>query len=284
MTTVSENGSAVLELLAEDYGSATAVRALWQWAGGREAEIEWSERSEDTWERLWILADRPGAGATQLSLVREVLEDSPGHPVLLEFLLAVAEERFADLIPAADFLLLELERLQESGYSLAALRDYLTAFPARGWSATFAVMAPALHERGTAPERERLLASLEPLLSLTALLEELPVLRDALQVSPEQGRTDALRELERHQAQLESIDEPECQELADLIKRTLASFGLRRSPSQALLTSKLTSLIARARVHGGPESVRLDAIAEGLRAALWGTAPRDPLLEDEDEE
>lgn len=75
----------LIQLLADTYSDSSAIRAIWQRAGGRAGEVENIARPQDLWQHLWQRST-DGAAATPSNLLREALEDLPGNVLLKQYL------------------------------------------------------------------------------------------------------------------------------------------------------------------------------------------------------
>lgn len=284
MSAVVEAGEDVLELLLEEYAGATAARAYWSWAGGEAHEVPLPGDAGEVWQTLWERAAEPGCAVSRVALVRELLFDQPGHPVLLEFLASTAAASHPELLEQADLLLVCLERLRPLRFELGWLRAYLAAFRSPSWEAALAAFAPALHEWGWPADRERLIAACAQLAELTRAVLRLERLRAELREVAEAG--DPARDAERAAAAMvelatlrDGLADAEGaygrgmhRRLRDLVKR----LEFRRAPNARAIGAGLSSALLSVRKLGGPEGERLWALAEGLRVALLGTRAAEP--------
>ena len=75
----------LIQLLADHYSDSSAIRAIWQRAGGRVGEVENIARPQDLWQHLWQRSTH-GAAATPTNLLLAALEDLPGNILLQQYL------------------------------------------------------------------------------------------------------------------------------------------------------------------------------------------------------
>lgn len=136
---------AVIAFLSHAYPGPVSTRALWLWAGGEAAQIEYFHDPVQQWQQLWGLA-RSGVAAPPAALLREALFDRPGNPDLLGFLAAWVVETFAAGPNAAKVLAAQLDRLAPE-FDLKRLWPVLAGFPDRGILEAFAALSVALQGR-----------------------------------------------------------------------------------------------------------------------------------------
>ncbi|HEY2384577.1 MAG TPA: hypothetical protein VGK48_25655 [Terriglobia bacterium] len=152
-----EASGEVLTFINQHYGTITAMRALAQWAGGSQDEIEFTGTVSDIWQRLWSKAADGGRRCSEFSIFREVLYDRPGDPQVLAFLTKIAAERFAESQKSASRAADAIETaLAMSGIG-NPIRAVLAAFPAQSWEAAFCCFAPVFEGKYSGEERQHLL-------------------------------------------------------------------------------------------------------------------------------
>lgn len=78
----------LIDFLSESYPSQDDARAVWVRAGGKAGHVPTMNRSFDTWQRVWILAQQ-GASVSPASLLSEVKHDFPHNPILNRYLSAI---------------------------------------------------------------------------------------------------------------------------------------------------------------------------------------------------
>src|SRR5579871_4561820 len=138
---MSEPAEEILTFINEHYGTVTAVRALMRWAGGPPDLMEFTV----------------GGHVSEFSVVREMLYDRQGDPVLLAILQAIAKECFVEAFDAAAKTATAIDvALGMSGIG-NPFRAALLDFPAQSWEAAFACFAPLFEGKYTAEWREHLL-------------------------------------------------------------------------------------------------------------------------------
>ncbi len=151
---MAPNDEAIIECLAALYGEATAARALWLWAGGKEPELEYDPDPKTQWTTLWNRAGVDSA-ASRVFLLREALFDRPGDPELLGFMGAIAEARYAGSLAAASVVAMRIEALAP-GFDPGALWCALLSFPENPLEVCLAAAAPSFQGRfPDASEKER---------------------------------------------------------------------------------------------------------------------------------
>lgn len=140
---------ALNQFLAQRYGSATAVRALWQWSGGDPATLDFVPEPAEQWKLLWERSD------DQTGLLRQALFDYPGAEPPLRALLEQATEE--DVL-VARALMRTCQSLPAAEYP--GLVSKILA--PREAALSFAALAPALQRRLSEEQREALEALLAP--------------------------------------------------------------------------------------------------------------------------
>lgn len=75
----------LIDFLSESYPSQDDARAVWVRAGGKAGQVPATNRSFDTWQRIWILTQQ-GASVSPASLLSEVKNDFPHNPILSRYL------------------------------------------------------------------------------------------------------------------------------------------------------------------------------------------------------
>jgi hypothetical protein len=134
--------SAVVEYLACNYSGSVAIQALWQWAGGCLAEIEYVDPPEECWKTMWGKAGA-GADAAPIALVREALFDRPGDPLLLGYFSSLPDAEFKERRRATAFLFALIQTLEED-LPTDRLCSLLHVFPVSDVNETLVVWAPAM--------------------------------------------------------------------------------------------------------------------------------------------
>lgn len=136
-----EAADQILTLFNEHYGTVTAARALLGWAGGPPDLMEFTL----------------GGPVSEFSVVREMLCDKQGDPVLLRIVEALAKERFAEAYESGPKTAAAIDvALGMSGIG-NPFRAALLEFPAQSWEAAFACFVPLFEGKYTPEWREHLL-------------------------------------------------------------------------------------------------------------------------------
>lgn len=288
-----ETADQVLEHLCSDYGGATAVRAVWQWAGGQAHDVDYHGDPQELWEELW---ERAGAGqgpVSHLTITRELLHDQPGNPILLQYLAEVAATHHEESLLSVDWLQFSLERLRRSQFPLIPLRTYLLAFPADSWEAAFSALAPALHEWAGQESRDLLERSCRQLSELNDVVQQMASLRATLR-DVEDADTSPAKELASVRAaiaELKQLNElvagwnegdPTVARVQEGMRRIVMRLEFRKKPTAKMAIASLTSFLVPLNKMRGDEDEahRLTAVLKGLLGALWGTRAEE--LEDEE--
>ena len=141
----------VIAYLSENYMHSLARRALWQWAGGRQSEVDYGD---DGWAAMWGRACA-GSGAARIAIVRQALFDHPGEARLLGFLDALAAEISEDWRETAQLFTTLLEQTAPD-FPHAKLLSLLLAFPEKPVDEAFAVVTSSMQGLFDDPQRELL--------------------------------------------------------------------------------------------------------------------------------
>lgn len=273
--------------LTQRYGGATASRALWLWAGGDPLRAARDGDAAALWDQQWSWAEAGEEGAPELlALIREALYDTPGHPLLLDYLLENACATAPATVERVHLVQVALERLAPAGFPVAHVATALAALDAGTWGEAFAALAPLCDEWLPIPARERLVDACHQVAVRSAIVAKLRELRVLLRSE------DGEAELKSAIAQLSALRDRADREMRGFqglrraLQRLVTRLGFRKKPSLRSANAGLTSLLVTAKaVREGVDPI--GAGATGLEAALYGTQPQyvaPPPVADEDDD
>lgn len=142
---MASEAQSIFTLLAKNYGSTVATRALWEWAGGSPADVEHNDSAIERWAVMWEKASEDD-GCIAPNLVREALFDQPGNPLLMTYLDSLPDETFGEARISAKLIYPLIASLAPE-FAANSLWPLLQAFPESSAQQTFVALAPLLQEK-----------------------------------------------------------------------------------------------------------------------------------------
>jgi hypothetical protein len=281
----NELDGAVCQLLEQRYGTFTAARGLWQWAGGAERELP--SAGSELWPTLWALSRTEDGEASASEVVREALYDTPSDPLLLDFLSNEGEQTAPEKIELTDLLLVHLVRLRPFGFPFDPLRAALRAWPPGDWRETFHALTPALDEAFSPQAREQLIVRCRQLSQLGPLIDRVQELRDELRALTEVERDkgagpdprvltglERLRELHEHVKPLDKTDSLVAK-LERGFDRLDKRISFRSRPKVGPFAAGLTSLLVQLDANTDNPHVDVSEAADAIVMGLYATRSSD---------